>query len=110
MLFLLRGPSGSGKSEFANTLLLAGIVDHVFEADQFMIDANGVYLYNRERLNHCHAECHRLTEEVLKLNQNVAVANTFTKRWEVAAYFSLTPHVISGACKSALLMCSPLGM
>lgn len=93
MLYLLRGPSGAGKSTFANTLLLAGVVDHVFEADQFMVDEYGNYAYDRDRLKFCHSECRRLTEEVLELGDNVAVANTFTKRWEVDAYFRLTPHV-----------------
>lgn len=92
-LFLLRGPSGSGKSTFADTLLRAGIVDHVFEADQFMIDDKGNYAYDRDRLQYCHGECKRLSVEALSRGDNVAVANTFTKRWEVAAYFELTRDV-----------------
>ena len=93
MLYILRGPSGSGKSKLANTLHLAGIVDHVFEADQFMVDDKGNYAYDRARLQYCHDECKRLTVEALSRGDNVAVANTFTKRWETAAYVELTPDV-----------------
>ena len=93
MLFLLRGPSGSGKTTFAKTLLNAGIVDHIFEADQFMVDRNGNDKHDRSRLQFCHGECERLTREALELGESVAVANTMTKRWEVDKYFGMTEDV-----------------
>lgn len=93
MLYLLRGPSGSGKSTFANRLLEAGLVSHVFEADQFMIDEHGNYKHNPNQLQYCHSECERLTREALERGENVAVANTMTKRWEVAQYFKMSKHV-----------------
>ncbi|WP_108836304.1 AAA family ATPase [Tateyamaria sp. Alg231-49] len=93
MLYLLRGPSGSGKTTLANTLLLAGVVDHVFEADQFMIDEDGTYKYDRSRLQYCHDQCERATREALAQGKNVAVANTMTKCWEVAKYYEMSDDV-----------------
>nr|WP_245223630.1 AAA family ATPase [Ruegeria sp. HKCCSP346] len=93
MLYLLRGPSGSGKTTFANTLLKAGIVDHVFEADDWMVDDTGNYKHDRSRLKYCHAECQRRTKQALERGENVAVANTLTKRWEVECYTQMTPNV-----------------
>lgn len=93
MLFILRGPSGSGKSTFANTLLIAGVVEQIFEADQFMTDEHGNYEHCRARLTFCHAECLRLTKAALALGDSVAVANTFTKKWEVEAYTQLNSNV-----------------
>lgn len=71
----------------------AGLVDHVFEANQFMVDENGDFQYDPSLLKRCHNECERLTREALQCGKNVAVTNTMIKRWEVTKYIEMSDDV-----------------
>lgn len=83
--FLIRGLPGSGKSTLAT--LLAG--DRVLEADQFFETTSG-YVFEPTRLPEAHQDCMRRTESALSAGHNkVAVANTFTKKWEMDPYLAL---------------------
>jgi predicted kinase len=89
-LFLLRGLPGSGKSTLAKSL--NGI--HI-EADQYFVDAEGVYLFDVSKLKNAHNYCQGQTQAWMKTNgdqvnvSRIIVSNTFTQEWEMEPYFKL---------------------
>ena len=85
-LYIIRGIPGSGKSTFAKKLLQEGKVQQHLEADEFMTDANGDYKFDPSILQKCHQQCQMWTQYYLNLGQSVAVANTFTRKWEILVY------------------------
>jgi uridine kinase len=84
-LYLIRGVSGAGKSTFAMTLWAAGIVERMFEADDFFYH-NGVYQFNPARLSEAHRYCQLNTKYVLEQGKSVSVSNTSTTEFEVLVY------------------------
>lgn len=86
-LIIVRGLPGSGKSTFARQLEAAGYIR--CEADEFMVDADGNYAFDPARLPSCHAACQKKARLALFQGRNVVVANTFTRRWEIAPYSDL---------------------
>lgn len=84
-LVIVRGLPGSGKSTYAEKQ--TGYV-HI-EADQFMIDKNGVYVFDRSRLKQNHRDCLKLCELLLLSGHRVIVANTFTRKAEYEPYVRL---------------------
>ena len=85
-LYLIRGLPGSGKSSFASTLKNYGVVDEVFEADDFFTSVSGVYNYDSSRIKDAHAICKMNTRYFLSQGQSVAVSNTTTTEFEVGDY------------------------
>ena len=85
-LYIIRGLPGSGKTTFANKLLADGVVSDVVEADQFMTDAQCNYKFDPNLLTKCHQECQMWTKYYLDKGHDVAVANTFTRKWEILPY------------------------
>ena len=88
-LYLIRGIPGSGKTTLANKMLRCGMVDFVFEADQFMLDDNGEYSFNPIKLPNCHHACKDATLKALDDGFNVAVSNTFVREWEMLHYIRM---------------------
>lgn len=84
ILYIVRGVPGSGKSTLA-----AKLAPVVVEADQFMVNENGDYVFDPNRLSECHQMCFEAVREALTLGGEVAVANTFVKKWEFAQYVEL---------------------
>jgi predicted kinase len=83
-LLIVRGLPGSGKSTLAKSL---GRV-HA-EADMFMLDAKGEYAFDADKLGECHAKCLAYVKAALEAGNDVVVANTFSRRWEVMPYIEL---------------------
>lgn len=85
VLYILRGLPGSGKSTLAKKL--AG--DFAYEADTYhMVD--GVYQFNPANTKAAHQWCHNCVSVALHASvPEVAVANTFTQRWEYQPYIAL---------------------
>jgi len=83
-LYLIRGLPGSGKSTLAQQ-----IADEWFEADRyFMVD--GVYKFDVKHLSMAHTRCKEDVEiAMLHDARSIAVANTFTRRWEMDPYLIL---------------------
>lgn len=83
-LIIVRGVSGAGKSTLANT-----ICNDVYSADDYFME-NGEYKFNPKKLKDAHAWCKSKVESAMEWNIDlVAVANTFTREWEMQAYFDL---------------------
>lgn len=85
-LYLVRGVSGSGKSTLAQSLLDAGLVAAVYEADQYFVDGEGIYNFDPRSLGEAHSFCQRQAANDLTLGLSVAVSNTSTTEKEVAVY------------------------
>lgn len=88
-LYIIRGIPGSGKSTLADRMFRHGMVDLVAEADMFMCDGRGDYLFNPSMLKFCHEQCQRIVDASLQINHNVAVSNTFTRKWEMQPYIDM---------------------
>jgi predicted ABC-type ATPase len=85
-LYLIRGVSGAGKSTFANSLLEAGIVQRVFEADDWFYAKDGLYKFDASELKFAHNVCQNNTRYCLENRMSVAVSNTSTTEKEVGVY------------------------
>lgn len=88
-LYIIRGVPGSGKTTLANRMYEFGMIDDFFEADQFMVDSLGQYKFDAKRLKFCHEKCQRETRSELSKGLNVAVSNTFTRKWEMQPYLDM---------------------
>ena len=83
ILTLVRGLPGSGKTTFAKTL------GHRYvEADDFFMKDGG-YKFDPAQLKNAHAWCQAKAEEWMKMGSHVTVSNTFTREWEMSAYYEL---------------------
>jgi predicted kinase len=84
-LYLIRGLPGSGKSTLAKEL-----TPIVFEADQYFINEAGEYNFNPDELSDAHTQCfNNVRDSMIHFREKIAVANTFTMRWELEPYIKL---------------------
>ena len=92
-LILIRGIPGAGKTTvakgiramFFNQIPAPYPAVHL-EADQFFLDADGVYTYRRELIGEAHQWCQLSTLQAMKNGRNVIVSNTFTRYSEMLPY------------------------
>ncbi|MFT6925876.1 MAG: putative kinase [Psychromonas sp.] len=83
-LTLIRGLPGSGKSTLAKTLNAVHL-----EADMYFINKQGEYQFDPKELKKAHLWCQNQCKYYLSEGQNVVIANTFVKHWEMQAYRKL---------------------
>jgi len=84
-LVLLRGLPGSGKSTKAKTLYK----NHVhLETDMYFMEY-GEYLFDAAKLSDAHKWCQEAANVIMEKGQNLVVSNTFSKLWEMDAFFNL---------------------
>ena len=91
-VYLMRGLPGSGKSTWARRKFLEVGGNGVWiSADDYHTDADGVYLFRRERAGEAHNSCLRRFLEALSLTgcELVIVDNTNLSAWEIAPYYRL---------------------
>lgn len=82
ILYILRGPSGVGKSTLAKDLN----VKETFSADDYFMKGDK-YEFDPNGLAAAHGTCQRLTEEAMQKGVSpVAVDNTFTTKREIKPY------------------------
>jgi len=87
ILYIVRGVPGAGKSTFAKSI---SPEDCICEADMFLYDDNGAYIFTPTRLKEAHAKCQeRAKSLMLKGYPRVVVSNTFTREWEMEAYIKM---------------------
>ena len=89
-LILIRGLSGSGKTEHAE--LIVG--DHEDRAevtvDRFFEDDDGKYTFDFTRIKEAYEWCKNETKLLLEDEYEVVVVhNSFTRKWEAEPYFNL---------------------
>ena len=83
-LFIVRGLPGSGKSTLAEA-----ICSNVHSADDFFTGHDGVYRFDPSQIKSAHAHCRAQVETCMKRGEDVAVANTFTRKWEMEDYYKM---------------------
>ena len=87
-LFIVRGLPGSGKTTLGRELALG----FCFAADDyFMVGTE--YQFDANQLGAAHADCLARTRAALVAGTTVAVANTFTQRWEMEPYLLLAKEL-----------------
>jgi predicted kinase len=81
-LYIIRGLPGSGKSTLARKL----VWDRYREADMFF-EKDGLYSFDRIKLTEAHDWCKcEVWGLMTDSDEDVAVSNTFVKRWEFQYY------------------------
>jgi len=84
-LYIVRGLPGSGKSTLAKRLVKSS---RHFEADMFHI-VDGEYKFDLDKIKEAHEWCQRSAEDAMKEPIDIAVSNTFTRRWEYQHYINM---------------------
>ena len=87
ILYIIRGHSGSGKTTLANKL-----ADEVVEADNYFTNNKGIYTFDASKLTDAHSYCKSVVRSLMVAeypSHNIAVSNTFTRKWEYEPYLEL---------------------
>lgn len=94
VLTLVRGLPGSGKTELGKRMRIASInsagrtIQHV-EADQFMVDDEGQYKFQPDKVKLVNVECIAQAEKYLRQGYDVVVTNVFAQYWEIKPYYDI---------------------
>jgi hypothetical protein len=91
-LILLRGLPGSGKTTLAGIILQWPATDKpdVLSADDYFVDEQGNYNFDRSKLKEAHNDCQVRCANKMKLDTSrIVVANTFTEEWEMEKYYEM---------------------
>lgn len=86
IIYIIRGLPGAGKSTLAKKLVNE---QYVCEADQHFVDADGIYRFDPKRLSEAHTKCQQRCADIMEQGLPVAVANTFTQKWEMKVYLDM---------------------
>lgn len=85
MLYIIRGIPGSGKSTLAKK-----IASVACEVDGFFVDPDGVYRFDPSLLKEAHSACQKKCVTAMQFEVDaIAVADTFTRKWEYPPYINL---------------------
>lgn len=87
---IMRGLPGSGKSTFAKRLADKEPKSIIVSADEYFVDANGIYRFDPSKIGEAHAYClRRYIRGLLAGEIHVIVDNTNTQIWEFRHYIDL---------------------
>lgn len=108
ILTLLRGVSGSGKTQRANELRPHGGV--VISTDDFFTDDKGNYKFDYSKISQAHDVTRAQVEAHMTMGKNIIVDNTNTRWWEMMPYLEMAKKfdytvriVMCGSLKSEFL-------
>lgn len=90
-LILIRGASGSGKTDTAEWLsygyMQSGYTVRKVAADDYFVNSNGVYEFDGRRLRYAHEWCYSSVWIAMTDHLDVIIVhNTFTQGWEMDKY------------------------
>lgn len=88
-LYFITGIPGSGKSTFAKKIANEKEILNHFEADLWMVDSQGNYSFDPQKLSFCHYQCQRHTQLTMEVGEDVIVSNTSLTKKEAKPYFTL---------------------
>lgn len=88
-LYLVRGLPGSGKSTLA-----ARLARFVIEADDFFMQS-GEYKFDQSKIGEAQLQCRSRVQSLLNRGQDVAVANTFSRAWELQDYVEMAAFALA---------------
>ena len=93
-IVLIRGLPGSGKSTMAKSMVSDSIGNFIHvETDEFFVNADGEYRFDGERLTQAHHWCQDKTLGLLQAGFSVIVSNTFSRMWEMKAYYDIAASI-----------------
>ena len=92
-LTIIRGVPGSGQTTHAKELAQKGEIYTFYEADMYFLRPGNTYDFNPKLLKQAHAYCFETIKWWLERNHSVAVANTFTRLWEMDKYTELAEEM-----------------
>lgn len=90
---LVRGIPGSGKSTFGASLSEYLGVPKI-EADDYFLDEEGRYCFQKEELSSAHVDCQQRAVRAASNFGGVIVCNTFTTAAEMEFYFNNFDQVL----------------
>ena len=82
-LYIVRGVPGAGKNTFAESFC-----NKVVSADDYF-GVGDEYKFDATKLKAAHRYSQGKVESIMQTDSDVAVANTFTREWEMEAYYDL---------------------
>ncbi|KAG0710792.1 NEDD4-binding protein 2-like 1 [Chionoecetes opilio] len=89
VMFILKGPPGSGKSFISQMIQEVYEDARVCSADQYFMQ-HGLYQFDREKLKDAHEYCQQQAAEAAKQNTHVIVIdNNNLQHWEMKFYLNL---------------------
>lgn len=91
-LWIFRGLPGSGKSTLVREIFFRNLnLDQSwFEADMWMVDKNGNYLFDPTKLPYCHQMCQDSVRNSMEIGRtHIYVSNTFVKLAHITPYLDL---------------------
>jgi len=91
-LIIIRGPSGFGKTTFANEIKNKLKNTEIFEADDYFYQ-EGKYKFDGTKLDKAHAYCKKNVYNALLKNENAIVSNTSTKIKEMLPYIEMAKEL-----------------
>jgi len=94
-LIIIAGIPGAGKSTLAAKMVAEGQADCFFEADQWMIDNSGNYLFQPDKLKYCHEKCFRSVCDALRNGLTVIQSNTNLQQWECRKYIEFAKSLVA---------------
>jgi predicted kinase len=87
-LYLIRGIQGAGKTSFVDGVRRQE--DVVVAQDDFMVNAQGKYIFDWERIEEVRDKCIGVVEDAMERSvQRIFVHNTFVKAEHLQPYFTL---------------------
>jgi len=92
VMFLMRGPPGSGKSTIVQRLRHCYPDIVVCSADHYFITDDGQYRWDRSKLSEAHHVCLQKAEEAAVRGKNLVIDNTNIQRWEMLRYYKIADH------------------
>jgi len=101
-LTLVRGVPGSGKSTLGRRMEISFSDCVKLEADMYMHNESGVYVFDASKLKEAHQWCQTTTHAMLIAGKHVVVCNTFIKLWEMRAYINMARNL---SCDVEILRC-----
>jgi predicted kinase len=88
ILYIIRGLPGSGKNTLGTALTNGS--GHVYSADDYFMDFEGKYNFDPTKIGAAHESCQDgIRNALVKGYSPVAVANTFSQKWEAEPYFKM---------------------
>lgn len=92
-LTIIMGPAGSGKSTLAKRLTNESKNPMVyFEADMWMTNSEGEYVFDPSRLGFCHNQCQTSVDASLDRGIDTIVSNTTLRRKDLNVYLDIAKN------------------